>query len=61
MDDWFIEDNFDSPFYVKFIEEKRNNLLKNGWHPTSPWYEGMCKMFNNDAKSIARELNAYFT
>ena len=61
MDDWLIEDNFDSPFYVKFIEEKRNNLLKNGWHPTSPWYEGMCKMFNNDAKNIARELDASFT
>lgn len=60
MDDWFVEDNFDSPFYFKFIEEKRNNLLKNGWHPTSPWYESMCKIFYNDSKSIARELDASF-
>ena len=61
MDDWFIEDNFDSPFYVKFIEEKRINLLKNGWKPTSPWYKNMWNIFYNDANSIARELNAYFT
>ena len=61
MDDWFIEDDIDSPFYFKFIEEKRNNLLKNGWHPTSPWYEGMRKIFYNDSKNIARELDASFT
>ena len=61
MDDWFVEDNIDSPFYFKFIEEKWNNLLKNGWKPTSPWYEGMCKIFYNDANSIARELDASFT
>ena len=61
MDDWFVEDNFDSPFYFKFAEEKWNNLLKNGWHPTSPWYESMRNIFYNDTKSIARELNASFT
>lgn len=61
MDDWFVEDDIDSPFYFKFAEEKWNNLLKNGWKPTSPWFEKMCRILYNDAKSIARELNACFT
>ena len=57
----FTKDNFDSLAYFKFVEAKWNNLLKNGWHPTSPWYEYMIKMFNNDTKSIARGIDAYFT
>lgn len=51
----------DSPSHFKFVEEKWNNLLKKGWHPTSPWYEEMCKLFYNDTKGIARELDACFT
>lgn len=61
IDDWFTEYDFDSLAFFKFVEEKWSNLLKNGWKPTSPWYENMCRIFYNDSKSIARELNACFT
>lgn len=60
IDDWFAEGTFDSLDYFKFVEERWNNLLKNGWHPTSPWFEEMCKLFYNDRKGIARGINAYF-
>lgn len=60
IDDWFFEDTFDRIDYFKFIEKIWNNLLKNGWKPTSPWYKNMCRLFNNDAKNIAEELNACF-
>lgn len=61
IDDWFTEYDFDSLAFFKFVEEKWSNLLKNGWKPTSPWYEEMCRIFYNDTKSIARELDASFT
>lgn len=61
IDDWFVEDNIDSPLHFKFCEEKWDNLLKNGWKPTSPWFENMCKIFYYDANIISREINACFT
>ena len=48
---------------IEYDEEKwRGYFEKEGWIPTSPWYEEMCKSFNNDEqkRKIAQELNVSF-
>ncbi len=35
-------------------------MLKDGYKPTSSWYEDMCKGMNNNAKMIAQELDVSF-
>lgn len=45
---------------VEYNEERWKNLEKNGWTPTSPWFENMCKSFNNDEQKIAQELLVSF-
>lgn len=45
---------------IEYNEEKWRDLEKDGWIPTSPWYEDMCKSFNNDEQKIAQELNVSF-
>lgn len=49
-------------------EEETNKLsfetyeqrIKDGWKPTSSWYEEMCLGMNNNAKMIAQELDVSF-
>lgn len=43
-----------------FTFQSYNDKLKNGYKPTSPWYEDMCAGFNNDPKTIAQELDVSF-
>lgn len=45
---------------IEYDEEKWRGYEKEGWIPTSPWYEEMCKSFNNDEQKIAQELNVSF-
>ena len=50
----------DSKGNVKYDEERWSKLEQDGWKPMSPWYDAMCKSFNNDAKQIAQELDVSF-
>ena len=45
---------------VKYDEERWAKLVHDGWKPDSPWYEDMCKEFNNDDMRIAQELDVSF-
>lgn len=45
---------------VKYDEERWARLERDGWKPDSPWYEDMCKSFNNDSMKIAQELDVSF-
>ena len=58
--EWIKEDVLDSKGTVNYDEERWRNLEQSGWIPTSPWYEDMCKSFNNDSMKIAQELDVSF-
>ena len=45
---------------IKYDEERWARLEHEGWKPDSPWYEDMCKQFNNDPMKIAQELDVSF-
>lgn len=45
---------------IKYDEERWANLEHKGWKPDSPWYQEMCKSFNNDSMKIAQELDVSF-
>ena len=45
---------------VKYDEERWAKLEHEGWKPDSPWYQEMCKSFNNDSMKIAQELDVSF-
>jgi len=45
---------------VKYDEARWAKLEHDGWKPNSPWYEEMCKQFNNDEMKIAQELDVSF-
>ena len=45
---------------VAYDEKRWKRLEREGWKPTSPWYENMCKTFNNDEQKIAQELDVSF-
>ena len=54
------EDTLDNTGTVQYDEEKWKKLEQDGWKPTSPWYQEMCKSFNNDPMKIAQELDVSF-
>lgn len=45
---------------VEFTFSSYERRIKDGWKPTSSWYEEMCRGMNNDAKMIAQELDVSF-
>jgi TPR repeat protein len=45
---------------IEYNEERWAKLEKEGWKPNNPWYEDMCKTFNNDEQRIAQELDISF-
>jgi hypothetical protein len=45
---------------VEFTYASYEKKLKDGYKPTSTWYEDMCKGMNHDAKKIAQELDVSF-
>ena len=53
---WDEDPVIDKKGNIEYNEERWRNLEKNGWTPTSPWFEDMCKSFNNDEQMIAQEL-----
>lgn len=45
---------------VEYNEERWAELEHKGWKPYAPWYDDMCKQFNNDSIKIAQELDVSF-
>lgn len=45
---------------IKYDEARWARLEHDGWKPDSPWYQDMCKSFNNDEMKIAQELDVSF-
>lgn len=58
--DWVVEPTIDKEGNVKYDEKHWEELVQKGWTPISPWYEDMCKSFNNDKVKIAQELDVSF-
>ena len=54
------EETLDETGTIKYDEEKWRKLEREGWKPMSPWYDSMCKSFNNDSMKIAQELDVSF-
>jgi hypothetical protein len=45
---------------VEFTFESYDKMIRDGYKPTSGWYEDMCRGMNNDARMIAQELDVSF-
>lgn len=58
--EWYYETVIDDKGNVPYDEEHWRSLERDGWTPLSPWYEDMCKSFNNDEIKINQELNVSF-
>lgn len=58
--DWDVDTVIDRKGNVEYNEERWRKLEREGWTPTSPWFENMCKTFNNDQQKIAQELLVSF-
>jgi len=56
-EDGEIEDAFDEVEYDKL---KYDDFLKDGFKPTSSWYEGMCETLHQNPRKIAQELDVSF-
>ena len=57
---WISEPTIDSDGSIKYDEEYWEKMIHDGWTPRSPWYDEMCKSFNNDTMKIAQELDVSF-
>lgn len=57
---WDKDTVIDERGNIQYDEERWRNLERNGWKPTSPWYNDMCMSFNNDSMKIAQELDVSF-
>lgn len=53
-------DGLDEYNYRKINLEKCKRLIKEGYKPTSSWFEGECAGYNYDKKRIAQELENKF-
>ena len=56
---WLLKDQMTE----ELIEEKEEwdfdtwqKMIKEGWEPTSPWFEDMCAQLNHNKRSISQEL-----
>ena len=60
--EWLYDEDpiIDADGNIKYDEERWKRLEHSGWKPTAPWYEDMCKQFNNDSIKIAQELDVSF-
>jgi hypothetical protein len=45
---------------VEFIVDNYEQKIKDGYKPTSTWYENMCMTLNNNSRKIAQELDVSF-
>ena len=57
---WDTDVVIDGKGNIEYNEERWSKLEKDGWTPTSPWFEKMSKSFNNDEQKIAQELLVSF-
>jgi len=55
---WLKDDEI-IPEY-EFTFDSYQKMIRDGWKPTSSWYEEMCRGMNNDVKMIAQELDVSF-
>lgn len=55
-----VETVLDESGTIPYDEERWKKFEQDGYKPTSPWYEDMCKSFNNDSMKIAQELDVSF-
>jgi len=58
--EWFYEKVLDRLGNIEYNEEHWRKMEQDGWTPTSPWFEDMCKTFNGDEIKIAQELEVSF-
>lgn len=58
--EWDVDQVIGTRGEVTYDEERWRGLEREGWTPTSPWFEDMCKSFNNDEQKIAQELLVSF-
>ena len=56
----YYEPTLDETGTIPYDEEHWRKMEQDGWKATSPWYEDMCKSFNNDSQKIAQELDVSF-
>jgi len=45
---------------VEYDSKKYPQMVKDGYKPTSQWYENMCMTLNNNSRKIAQELDVSF-
>ena len=57
---WDADTLIDKKGNINYDEERWARLEGEGWTPVSPWFEKMCKSFNNDEQKIAQELLVSF-
>lgn len=57
---WDEDEVIDESGNILYNEDRWKELTQKGYKPTSPWYEEMCKSFNNDTIKIAQELDVSF-
>lgn len=58
--EWEVDPVISPDGKIQYDEARWRRLEREGWKPTSPWYEKMCKTFNNDSQKIAQELDVSF-
>lgn len=58
--EWDVDPVISQRGDIEYNEERWRQLERDGWTPTSPWFERMCKSFNNDELKIASELLVSF-
>lgn len=58
--EWYYEKVLDKLGNIEYDEEHWRKMEQDGWTPTSPWFEDMCKTFNGDEIKIAQELEVSF-
>ena len=58
--DWWKDPRYNKDILIHFDNTTYDDLIENGWKPSSPWYVKMCKSFNNDSQKIAQELDNKF-
>lgn len=58
--EWNYDTVIDNRGNIKYDENRWRQLEKDNWTPDSPWYNAMCKTFNNIEQKIAQELNVSF-
>lgn len=58
--EWYEDPLLNAGGDVEYNEQHWENMIHQGWSPTSDWYEDMKKQFNNDPIKIAQELDVSF-